>query len=392
MIEIIRETLKKRKNEWIDFCRRLIRTPSPTYGEEAAANLILDEMKKLGYDEVWKDKKGNVIGMVKGTDPDAPVINLNSHVDQVAPGDEKDWPFPPFEAHLEGNRIYGRGASDTKGAIAVQTYAPRILMDSGERPRSTIFATFVVEEEIWGQGTLYLLETGGLSFDLSILGEGTSNEIMLGHRGCIGIYVTILGKSAHASMPQEGHNPNIDAARFILRLQEVQERFAPHPELGKTTMTPTIYSTGDISRNVIPEKVVMYIDCRQSLEKRDDLVGILRGTADELGIRAEVNIVEFRKDVEKISEGFTTRRNHPYVQKTQEIVERTLGREIKLGYWQFCTDGRLTSHAGIPTFGFSPCEARLAHTVQDSVSISLMEESLLCYPLFFMEMGKKVTK
>jgi succinyl-diaminopimelate desuccinylase len=393
MIDIIRETVKKRKNEWIDFCRRLIKTPSPTYGEEAAANIILDEMKKLGYDEVWKDKKGNVIGMVKGTDPDAPVINLNSHIDQVAPGDEKDWPFPPFEAHLEGGRIYGRGASDTKGAIAVQTYAPRILLDAGKRPLSTVIATFVVEEEIWGQGTLYLLETGGLSFDLSILGEGTSNEIMLGHRGCIGIYVTILGKSAHASMPQEGRNPNIDAARFILRLQEVQEGFAPHPELGKTSMTPTIYSTGDISRNVIPEKVVMYIDCRQSLEKRDDLVGILRGTADELGIRAEVNVVEFRKDVEKISEGFTTPGNHPYVQKAQKIVQKTLNREVKLGYWQFCTDGRLTSHAGIPTFGFSPCEARFAHTVQDSVSISLMEESLLCYPFFFMEMGKKsVTK
>lgn len=388
MIQRIKKAVRLRKNEWIGFCRRLIQTPSPTYGEEALGNLIMEEMKKLRYNDVWKDGKGNVIGVVNGTDPDAPVINLNSHMDQVAPGDEKDWPFPPFAAHMEGGRIYGRGASDTKGAIAVQAYAPRILMDIGIRPRSTVIASFVVEEEIWGQGTLYILENGELSFDLSILGEGTSNEIMLGHRGCIGIYITFIGKSAHASMPSEGHNPNIDAARFILRLQEVQEHLAPHPDLGRTTLTPTIYSTGDISRNVIPEKVVLYVDCRQSLEKRDDLTRILQGIADELEIRTEIAVVEFRKDSEKISEGFSTPRNHPYIHEAQNIVQKTLEREVKLGYWQFCTDGRLTSAAGIPTFGFSPCEPRLAHTMQDSVSISMMEESLFCYPFFFLEMHK----
>ncbi|MFA6471491.1 MAG: M20/M25/M40 family metallo-hydrolase [Candidatus Latescibacterota bacterium] len=389
-IDRVREAVRLRKDEWIDFCRRLIQTPSPTYGEEAVAGLIMQEMKKLRYDDVWKDGKGNVIGVINGTDTDAPVINLNSHMDQVAPGDEKDWPFPPFAAHMEGGRIYGRGASDTKGAIAVQTYAPGVLLDIGIRPRSTVIATFVVEEEIWGQGTYYLLEKGEVSFDLSILGEGTSNEIMLGHRGCIGIYVTFIGKSAHASMPSEGHNPNIDAARFILRLQEVQEHLAPHPDLGRTTMTPTIYSTGNISRNVIPEKVMLYVDCRQSLEKRADLIGILQGIADELGIRAEVSVVEYRKDIEKISDGFSTPRNHPYIQEAQNIVQKTLDREVEMGYWRFCTDGRLLAAAGIPTFGFSPCEATLAHTYQDSVSIPLMEESLSCYPFFFLEMHKTV--
>jgi succinyl-diaminopimelate desuccinylase len=391
-IERVKVEVKQRKNEWVDFCRRLIQTPSPTYSEGAVADLIMEEMKKLLYDDVWKDGKGNVIGVVNGTDPDAPVINLNSHMDQVAPGEEKDWPFPPFSAHMVGGRIYGRGASDTKGAIAVQTYAPRILLDTGTCPRSKIITTFVVEEEIWGQGTFHLLENDGLSFDLCILGEGTSNEIMLGHRGCIGIYVTFIGKSAHASMPLEGHNPNIDAARFILRLMEVQEFLAPHPDLGRTTMTPTLYSTGEISRNVIPEKVVMYIDCRQSLEKREDLIRILQGISDELAIQTEISVLEFKGGKEKISEGFSTPKDHPYIIEAHDIVRKTLGREINLGYWQFCTDGRLVSAAGIPTFGFSPCEARLAHTYQDSVSISLMEESLCCYPFFFMEMNGSRSK
>ncbi len=388
MIERIREAARTRKNEWISYCQQLIQTPSPTYDEAAVARIVMDEMKRLGYDEVWRDDRGNVIGMVKGTDPDAPVINLNSHLDQVAPGDEKDWPFPPFAGHIEGDRIYGRGASDTKGAIAVQTYAPALLADIGVRPRSTVYVTFVVEEEHWGQGTLYLLENSSLKFDVAILGEGTSNEIMLGHRGCIGIWVTIVGKSAHASMPQEGRNPNIDAAKFILRLQETQERFRVHPDLGRTSMTPTIYSTGDISRNVIPEKVTMYVDCRQSYEKRDDLVATLRNAAADVGVHAEVNVLEYKPGVEKVSEGFFTAKDNPYVLQARDVVAGSLNREVKLDYWRFCTDGRLTAAAGVTTFGFSPCEAKLAHTVNDSVSISLMEESLWCYPGFFMEMRK----
>ena len=375
----LRAAAVRRKPEWVAFCQRLIQTPSPTCEEAAVARIIMDEMKRLGWDEVWQDDRGNVIGLIRGADPDAPVINLNSHMDQVAPGDEKDWPFPPFSGRIEGDRINGRGASDTKGAIAVQVYAPALFRDFGARPRSTVYATFVVEEEHWGQGTLHLLETSGLAFDLCILGEGTSNEIMLGHRGCIGVWVTIVGKSAHASMPQEGRNPNLDAARFILRLNEAQERFRPHPDLGRTTMTPTIYSTGDISRNVIPEKVTMYIDCRQSYETRDDLVRTLEQAAADTGVTAQVNILEYRPGIEKLSEGFSTPRDHPYVLQARDILSATLNRPVALDYWRFCTDGRLTAARGIPTFGFSPCEAKLAHTTQDSVSITLMEEAMWGY-------------
>ena len=130
--EIVSQAVRQRKPEWIAFCQKLIQTPSPTYGETEAAKLIVSEMKKLGYDDVRIDPKGNVIGVITGTDPCAPVINLNSHIDHVAAGDEKDWQYRPFSGHVDGDRIYGRGASDTKGAIAVQTYAPRILLDCGK--------------------------------------------------------------------------------------------------------------------------------------------------------------------------------------------------------------------------------------------------------------------
>ena len=63
MTEKIQAAVVARKQEWIEFCRELIRTPSPTYEEEKASKLIESEMKKLGYDDVWRDPKGNVIGV-----------------------------------------------------------------------------------------------------------------------------------------------------------------------------------------------------------------------------------------------------------------------------------------------------------------------------------------
>jgi succinyl-diaminopimelate desuccinylase len=385
----LRDAAARRKPEWVDFCRRLVMTPSPTFDEGAVAGIVMDEMKRIGWDEVWKDGRGNIIGLMRGTDTEAPVIALNSHMDQVAPGDEKDWKYPPFSGRIEDGRIHGRGTSDTKGALAVQAYAPALFRDFGARPRSTVYATFVVEEEQWGQGTSYLLETSGLAFDLCILGEGTSNEIMLGHRGCIGIRVVIHGRSAHASMPGEGRNPNIDAARFILRLDEIQDRFLPHPDLGTTSLTPTLYSTGETSSNVIPEKVMIYVDCRNGLESRDDLVRIIEQVAVDAGVTADVNVMEYTPGVEKISCGFTIPRNHTYVVQARKILTRALSRPIALDYWRFCTDGRLTAARGIPTFGFSPCEQRLAHTTNESVSIDMMEEAIWGYGAMIEWMRRK---
>lgn len=107
MTDGIGEAVRKRKHEWVSFCRTLIQTPSPTYGEEDVARLIIEEMKKLRYDDVWRDARGNVLGLFKGTDPGAPDINLNSHMDQVA---------------TEARRVaFGKGCPDSVSSRAVTT-------------------------------------------------------------------------------------------------------------------------------------------------------------------------------------------------------------------------------------------------------------------------------
>ena len=77
---------------------------------------------------------------------------------------------------------------------------------------------------------------------------------------------------------------------------------------------------------------------------------------------------------------FKLEKDNVFVQKAVSVITQTLGSPPALGYWLFSTDGRYTAEAGIPTYGFSPCEEHLAHTADDHIKIDMMMDSLYCYP------------
>ena len=143
---IIKQAADELKNDLIGFCRELIRTPSMSGQEGAIANLTVQKMEKLGYDDALVDGVGNAVGVVKGEDPDAPVYMLNSHLDHVDPGDRSEWKHDPYSGDMEDGKIYGRGASDTKGAFAVQVYAPVVLRRIEE---SQVFSPWQSERSPW---------------------------------------------------------------------------------------------------------------------------------------------------------------------------------------------------------------------------------------------------
>nr|MBC8246029.1 M20/M25/M40 family metallo-hydrolase [Deltaproteobacteria bacterium] len=147
-IQIIKQAADELKDDLIGFCRELIRTPSMPGQEEVIAKLTVQKMEMLGYDEAYIDGVGNAVGVVKGEDPDAPVYMLNSHLDHVDPGDQSEWKHDPYSGDIEDGKIYGRGASDTKGAFAVQVYAPEVLRRSGIKPKGDVYVTGVVLEEV----------------------------------------------------------------------------------------------------------------------------------------------------------------------------------------------------------------------------------------------------
>lgn len=108
---------KAREGQVVALCREMIQQRSYS-GEEAGVVKVLSaHMEKMGFDEVTVDTYGNIIGCIKGKRPGKKLL-FDGHIDTVPVTEEKEWQYPPFAAEIHDGKIYGRGTSDMKGAVA----------------------------------------------------------------------------------------------------------------------------------------------------------------------------------------------------------------------------------------------------------------------------------
>ncbi len=366
-------------DDCVDFARRLIQTPSMTFEEQEIAKLIAAEMGDLGFDEVWIDPKGNVCGRVFGQDRDLPAIVLNAHTDHVDPGDRALWSVDPYSGEIIDGRIVGRGAADIKGPLAVQVYALAGLLRGGERPRRDAVFTGVVEEEIGGPGAQYWVEHLDYPVDLVLLAEPSDNQIALGHRGGFAVWIRFLGRSAHASDPAAGDNPNYYLAAFLDRLRVEKGSLSAHPLLGPTTVSPTVVEVDTKSNNVIPAWTRVLLDFRTSSESPKSLLTFIERLA--IGMPYDIS-PGWEVDLDPADDtplvGFETPPDSPAAARVAEILRTTFGRKIPFTTYKFATDGRLFPPFGIENvIGYSPAEEPQAHVAGESISIEKMADSLV---------------
>lgn len=361
----------------VAFLQRLIQTPSMSGEEAAIANLIAEEMRQLQFDEVWIDEVGNACGRIFGRDRDLPCLVLNTHLDHVDPGDPHAWTVPPFSGAIADGWVIGRGAVDIKGPLATQIYAMAGLRRLQQRPQRDILFTGVVEEEIGGKGALHWAENLDYPVELLILGEPSSNNLSLGHRGILGLWVTFHGRSVHASVPQSGNNPNYALAAFLSRLQTAQEDLSTHDLLGKTTVAPTIVEVDTKSMNVTPAWSRVLLDFRTSSESPRSLkqfINSLAGSASHSiapGYDARDDT-----DSKEVINGFYTPPDHNAVIRMRSLLTEGMGRTPELTNYRFATDGRHFVGRGFPVVGYAPGDASQAHVADESITIQDIEESL----------------
>ncbi|MCI0699431.1 M20/M25/M40 family metallo-hydrolase [candidate division KSB1 bacterium] len=391
MYQNLFQAAQTRKIEIIALCQQLIRIPSMSGEEKNIAEFVRNEMQRRGYDRAWNDGAGNVIGHIAGENQDVAGIMFVTHLDHVDPGDRKLWRHDPFGGELDNGRIYGRGASDIKGALAAQMMAPVLLRQLGKRPARDVFVVSTVIEETGGLGMRYLLAQKEFSANCAVIGEPSGNEIRLGHRGRMAVSVRCFGRSAHASAPERAINPHYLAARFLLALEKRLPELATHPQLGQSSIAPTLYQSNSVSPNVIPDYVDVLLDWRTTNETMRDGVGWIERIIKEAGInaRAEVPCVTQRawtgyeeKNWPVHYKSFLTSQGNEEVQKFAAAFRAVTEREPPFGIWRFATDGRLTAQAGITTFGFGPGEESQAHVVDESISVEQLVEATAVYAGF----------
>jgi succinyl-diaminopimelate desuccinylase len=364
----------------VDFAQRLIRTPSMPHEESAVSALIIREMEMLGFDEVWQDGAGNACGRIFGRDRSLGALVLNSHMDHVDAADESLWPAPPFAAEIIDGRVHGRGACDIKGPLAVQIYSMAALLRWGQRPYRDVVFSGVVEEEVGGAGAVYWIDHLDYPVDLIVLGEPSSNHLSLGHRGILQMWVTFAGRSVHASVPSEGHNPNYDMARFLSRLQDMSSELTSHPLLGPTTVAPTLLEVDTKSLNVTPAWTRVLLDFRTAAESTNSLREFVSRVAGGLDCRlSDAWASDPDQPLHESDEtiyGYYTPPDSQAVHRIRALVTQGMGWEPDLVSYRFATDGRHFVKHGIPIIGYSAGEEHLAHTVLESISIDMMAESL----------------
>lgn len=366
---------EKVRDDVVDFCQRLIQTPSLPGAEEKIAAIIQAEMEKLDYDEVWTDAAGNVIGLLRGKS--GPSLMFNCHMDHVDPGDPTRWPVPPYGGKIVDDAIWGRGSVDIKGPLAAQVYGVSLLRAVGGEPAGDTYVTAVVMEEVGGIGTQALLET--IQPDFAVVGEPSNLGVARGHRGRVELIARVRGRAVHASAPDRGINPHYDLARFLIALQDLEMRTSA--DFGASTVAPTLYNTDQVSPNVVPGEAWVHLDWRNIPEESlEEIKSRLEETLSDCLNPESEGFVVIPKHTFDTYTGYTLTApanfpsfglpaDHPLVMTAKQTLDQALNRNTPVMVWHFATDGGHLMAAGIPTIGFAPGDESLAHTSDEHIEI-----------------------
>lgn len=222
------EYISEHRRELLDFTLELLSldTSNPPGETREIVGLLGERLRALpvGVERFAVDPgKPNLLVSVPG-ETDRTLL-YNGHLDTV-PFDAEAWSYDPLGERV-GDRLYGRGATDMKGALASMVFALRAFAETDTEPPVTLQFAFVSDEEVGGDAGLpALLEAGHLDADACVIGEPTCEEgrhsVTVADRGSIWLTLEASGEAAHGSRPTLGENA-ID--RLYGAIQRLRERF-----------------------------------------------------------------------------------------------------------------------------------------------------------------------
>ncbi len=280
--DIIKCLAQIEEKELVELCQNLIKIPShkDTLSREKEIALFLkDFMEREGIEVVLQEVtegRSNVIGRLRGTGK-GPNLLFNGHMDTVRPLGMKD----PYRAKVKDGKIWGRGTVDMKSGLAGMTYALIAIKRAGMKLKGNLILAAVVGEENINEGTQRLIEEG-FQCDTAVVGEPTDLQIVIVHKGIEWIEISIRGKASHASVPKEGINAIVNAARLVCALEEkLVPKLSQTPKSNRLVGSPTLNIGkiwGGVRNSVVPDLCKIQLD-RRTLpgEKIEDILSEIRG-------------------------------------------------------------------------------------------------------------------
>jgi acetylornithine deacetylase len=157
---------------------------------------------------------------ILGSDPLARSLILNAHADVVPPSINQINPFVP---DVKGGVVFGRGACDDKGQIAVIDLLLRTLATLGLRPRGTITCDIVIEEENGGNGTLFMTRSP-VHADAAIVMEPSEGKVFAAVRGAVWFELIVEGRAGHSGRVGDAVSALKEAVKAMSVLEEYHDR------------------------------------------------------------------------------------------------------------------------------------------------------------------------
>lgn len=262
----------------ITLAQQLIRESSITPDDGNCQAIISHRLKKSGF-TITQCSYGSVKNLWARRGTRSPLFVFAGHTDVVPPGPLSAWCFPPFEAILHDNKLYGRGAADMKGGIAAMVCAAEHFV--AENPDHIGSIAFLITSDEEGpaiDGTARVLDNlsaADRAIDFCVVGEAScaqvfGDTIKIGRRGSLSAKLTILGKQGHIAYPTLADNPIHRALAALQSITDIDwdqgdEHFPP------TSLQFSNIHSGTGAQNVIPGTLEAHFNLRyapiQSVEK-----------------------------------------------------------------------------------------------------------------------------
>ena len=342
----------------LELSQALIRCPSVTPTDAGALDVLAGALEGLGFTchrpPFTGDGSHEVQNLYARIGDDAPNFCFAGHTDVVPVGDAGNWSVDPFEALVKDGRLYGRGASDMKTAIAAFTAATaRFLSEHGPDFGGSISLLITGDEEGDAvNGTVKVLDwlkDQHQVIDACLVGEPTNTDtlgdtIKIGRRGSMNSVLTVQGTSGHAAYPQLADNP-------IHRLMAMLTAIIDTPLDEGTAHFPasqpvvTSIDVGNPVTNVIPATATANFNVRfNDLHSGDSLVALLRQRFDAIS-------GEYDLAVRVSGEPFLTATG-PLAATVAAAVETVTGRQAEFSTSGGTSDARfIKDHCPIAEFG-----------------------------------------
>jgi len=328
-------------------------------GEQACAEFVCDFLSSVGAQAELREvhpRRPNVVGRFPGGSG-KPRLLFAPHTDTVSVA---GMTIDPFGGEIKDGRVYGRGASDTKGPMAAMLWALRECRELLPELSHEIWFAGLMGEEAGQDGAKALASQE--NFDFVIVGEPTGFEVVFKHKVDMTMKLIARGRASHSSCPERGENAILKLARGLLALEEklnahfavIEDEVLGHPTFSIGTIR------GGTKFNIVPDYAEAVVDFRLlpsqwKDREAENVVALMRATCPGL---------EFSRIMG--SEALDTDPAHPLIAKLTAAGGRPAGAA-----W-FC-DAAIFSALGIPAVAVGPGSIAQAHTEDEFIEISALE-------------------